>query len=388
MASAARPSSGTFEQRRAVQRIDVFLVLATLLLLACGLMSLYSVSQAASGSDLASRTLASAFRKQLINIGVGLVPFGVFALVHPKFWLKNASLLYAINLGLLAMVLVAGKETMGAARWIDLGPLQFQPSELAKLLTVLTLASFFATRQDSLHKGSTFALSFLHVAIPMFLVFRQPHLGATGVLLMAWLAVSVMANVPSRYLLATGATAVLCAGLVFTVPSLRNKVLDDYQVRRIQGMRGSDSRGKTYQTDRAQIAFGVGGVLGTGFLRGEQKQARFIPLQHNDFIFTVVGEEGGLIGCTLVLLCFGFFFYRVWLIMFAATEPFYRMVCGGIFAVLGFHTIVNLAMVLQLVPVVGLWLPFLSHGGTAIWLCMASVGLLLNIRRREKPLLF
>jgi rod shape determining protein RodA len=153
-------------------------------------------------------------------------------------------------------------------------------------------------------------------------------------------------------------------------------------------MKRNDRQGKNWQTDRAEIAFGVGGVSGAGFGNGQQKAGHFIPEQHNDFIFTVVGEEGGLIGCTLVLAAFGFFFFRVFLIMHLATDPFYRMIAAGIFAILGFHTFVNIAMVLQIVPVVGLWLPFLSYGGTALWLCMACVGLLLNIRRREKPLLF
>ena len=123
-------------------------------------------------------------------------------------------------------------------------------------------------------------------------------------------------------------------------------------------------------------------------MRGEQKQARFIPEQRNDFIFTVVGEEGGLVGCSLVLMVYGLFFYRAWLVMLDATEPYYKMLVAGIIGMLGFHMAVNMGMILQLVPVVGLWLPFLSHGGTAIWLCMSCVGLLLNIRRQERPVLF
>jgi rod shape determining protein RodA len=114
----------------------------------------------------------------------------------------------------------------------------------------------------------------------------------------------------------------------------------------------------------------------------------FVPEQHTDFIFTVIGEEGGLIGCTLVLAGFGFFFYRIWRVAYAADEPFHRMMAAGLFSVLAFHTIVNLGMNLEMLPVVGLWLPFMSYGGTAIWLCMAAVGLLLNLGRRAKPILF
>ncbi len=153
-------------------------------------------------------------------------------------------------------------------------------------------------------------------------------------------------------------------------------------------MFSNDSKKGNYQTDRAEIAFGVGGVSGTGYLKGEQKMGHFIPEQNDDFIFTVIGEEGGLIGCTLVLAAYGFFFYRLWLVMFFASDPYYKMIVGGLFASLGFHMFVNIAMVLHIVPVVGLWLPFLSYGGSAMWMCMSAVALALNIRARERPILF
>ena len=113
-----------------------------------------------------------------------------------------------------------------------------------------------------------------------------------------------------------------------------------------------------------------------------------MPKQHTDFIFTVVAEEGGLVGCVLVLGAFGFFLFRAWLVMYRAFDPFAQMACAGILGMIAFHTIVNLGMNLQLLPVVGLWLPFLSYGGTAIWLMLGCLGFLLNVRRRERPLLF
>ena len=129
-------------------------------------------------------------------------------------------------------------------------------------------------------------------------------------------------------------------------------------------------------------------MTGAGFNQGGQKKAGFIPEQNTDFVVTVIGEEGGLIGCLLLLGAYGFFFYRIFLVMLHTSDPFGKMAASGVFAVLAFHTFVNIAMVLQIVPVVGLWLPFMSYGGTAMWLCLASVGLLLGIRRRERPILF
>lgn len=346
-----------------------------------GLMSLYSEGQTRDGG--------SDFRKQLMFAVIGLGPFLILATIHPKVWQRIATFLYGVNLAGLTAIFFVGSRRNGADRWIDLGPMQFQPSEMAKLLTIITLAAFFANRQESIRKPGTFALSFLHILPALALILMQPHLGAAMVLLVSWFAISWVAGVQLKHIAITG-VAFLALGVgVLTVPAISSKVLHGYQQDRILGLTGhGDTQGKNWQTDRAKIAFGEGGVTGAGFMKGEQKAGHFIPFQENDFVFTVIGEEGGLIGCTMVLAAFGFFFYRIWLVMFHATELYYRMLAAGVFAALFFHMFVNMSMVLQLVPVVGLWLPFLSYGGTALWFCMACVGLILNIRRREKPILF
>jgi rod shape determining protein RodA len=383
MTTAVRTGGQPAEVRRLATRFDWPLLLAAILLIGVGLLSLFSIGVGQNNMFW--------FRRQVLNAFVGLLPFLVLYFVHPKVWLKLAPVLYGINLTLLASVLLIGKSAKGAARWVEIGPLQFQPSEMAKILLILTLAAFYFNRLDAMRSPGTFLLGILHILPPLLLIFTQPHLGATMVVLAIWLSVTMIAGVSMRLIGTTVAAGVAAAFVivwsVVALPGVAGVVLDDYQQNRIRGLFQRDEKGMDWQTDRAEIAFGVGGVSGTGFLRGEQKSG-FIPEQHNDFIFTLVGEEGGLIGSTLVLLLYAFLFYRIWLIMLFATDPYYRMVVAGIFALLGFHTFVNIAMVLKLLPVVGLWLPFLSYGGTAMWLCMGCIGLLLNIRRREKPLLF
>ena len=387
MATLGAPLPLTEETRRDLRRLDWPLIAAALILLAFGLMSMFSVSYAGGGAN------KPYFLKQALNIMIGLVPAGILAFAHPKVWRRGASLLYALDLLLLLAVLFLGKHTKGAERWILLpGGVQFQPSELAKILVVLTLSAFYAHREERIERFSTFVLGLLHVAAPMALIFAQPHLGATIVVGVAWLAVSLIAGVPLRYLGGLLACFVALAGAM-AVPSVRHRVLKPYQEDRLMGMLGTQSgkkdiRGKNWQTDRAEIAFGVGGLTGAGFGQGAQKRAGYIPEQQNDFVFTVLGEEGGLIGCLLLLMAYAFFFYRIFLVMLHTSDPFGKMAAGGVFAVLAFHTFVNMAMVLQIVPVVGLWLPFMSAGGTAMWLCLACVGLLLGIRRRERPILF
>lgn len=379
MSTLGRSDGYTVETTRPTRRIDFGLFLGALLLLGMGLLTLYSHGHQRPDNQ---------FPKQVLNAAVGLVPFSIFAFVNPRFWMRIAPVVYVINAGVLLGVLYMGERKFGAQRWIDIGPMQFQPSEMAKLFTVLTLASFYAMRQDRIRDFSTFLLGIAHVAVPVALIFKQPHLGATMVLLVIWFCVSLAANVPTKFLGGTLAALVFSASMVLFVPPIRDKVLHGYQQGRIEALTKNDEKGADFQTTRAAIAFGVGGVTGTGFLKGEQKQMGFIPFQYNDFVFTVIGEEGGLVGSSLVLATFVFLFLRIWLVMLQATDPFYRMVAAGILAFLAFHTYINIGMNLGLLPVVGLWLPFFSAGGTALWLCMASIGLLLNIRSRERPVLF
>lgn len=365
--------------KRAPRNFDWMLLLATLILLSFGLLCQFSKAHDSGSKD---------FLKQLFNVAVGLVPFAIFWLVKPKLWMRVANALYFINISLLAIVLKMGVSKNGAERWINLGFTEFQPSEAAKILIVLTLATFFAKRYDQIHKFSTFALSFVHVAIPIFLILEQPHMGASLAIIATWLCICLAAQVPWKFVLGAGLAVLSLLTIAFTVPAIGKYVLKDYHLKRVMSMFQKDEKGKSFQTDRAAIALGSGGLLGTGFLKGEQKKLGMIPEQQTDFVFTIIGEEGGLVGSTLVLLAFGFFFFRIWLIFLSATEPYYRMIAAGLLGMLAFHTIVNLGMVLQLLPVVGLWLPFMSYGGTAMWLCLACVGLLLNVRSKEKPVLF
>ncbi len=370
------PRLGAEDRARSLRQFDWWLLLAAAVLVMVGLLSLYSIQHA--------RPEAHYFSKQLLRVAVGVVPFALFLRVPARSWQRGSWFLYAANVALLLAVLVIGRSGGGALRWIALGPLDFQPSEMAKLFVTLTLATFLANRADRIKEFSTFALSFVHIAVPMILIFKQPHLGGALVILVVWVAISTVAGVPAKYLFGTVGAAVAILGSAFTVPG----IMTDEQKSRIIAMFQSDESGSGYQSSHAQIAFGVGGVMGSGFLKGEQKEAGNVPEQQTDFIFTVVGEEGGLVGSSLVLAMFGFFLYRVWLVVLRAVDPFAKMAAAGLLGVFAFHAIVNLAMNLQLLPVVGLWLPFLSYGGTAMWLCMAAVGLLLNLRQLERPVLF
>ncbi len=339
------------------------------LLIGIGLFSIASVD--------AGRGTAFAPRQMMFAV-VGLVVFFVFNRVRLEHLRLLATPLYLLNLALLASVLFAGKTRGMTSRWIDIGPIQFQPSEISKLLLAITLAAYFANRKDRLRDITTYIGAILHIMPILILVYKQPHFGATMALLVMGLVACVSAGVPSKYFPITiGLIAALGAVIWFT-PSL----MPDYQRGRIESKFQSlvhgqtDPRGSGYQQDQAMLAIGSGGATGSGFFRGDQKAAGVIPEQHNDFIFSVIGEEGGFFGSVLVLAIFGVFFYFVWRRVYESQTIMGRVIAASLFAVLAFHTVVNLAMVLGLGPVVGLWLPFVSYGGTALWMCMGAVGLL------------
>jgi rod shape determining protein RodA len=372
----------TTESRNEKVGLDWWLLGSAVILVLIGLAAIYSTGYNESTKE---------FKKQLINIVLGIFPMSIFAFCHPRLWAKASTVVYGINLALLVSVLLVGRSINGSARWVGFGPIQFQPSELSKIMIVLTLATFYASRQERIKSFSTFALGFLHIFIPVLLIMKQPHLGASLLVLTVWVALSLVAGVSPKYMLTAIGSFILLTTLVFNSPSVRHVVITDYQWERVTGLLGIETKGKSvkdkrYQVEVASYAFANGGISGTGYLKGEVKKR--VPEVSSDFIFSCVGEEFGLMGCFVVLGVFGMFFYRIWLGMLNAADLYYQLIMAGILTIFGFHLVVNAGMVLGVLPVVGMWLPFLSAGGTAIWLCMSLVGLALNVRARERAVLF
>jgi rod shape determining protein RodA len=184
---------------------------------------------------------------------------------------------------------------------------------------------------------------------------------------------------PGKFAVIAVVSGILGLAIAVAVPG----ILSPYQLDRIRGLFRPDASKNGYQVEHGLTAIGSGGLTGKGWKKGDLTAANYVPEAQTDFIITVLGEEGGLIGCTLLLLTYGVFFFRLWLIMLRSEEHFHKGLLGGILMIFVFHTVVNLGMVLRILPVVGLWLPFMSSGGTALWLCLACVGLALNIKSRE-----
>ncbi|MFM9873156.1 MAG: FtsW/RodA/SpoVE family cell cycle protein [Fimbriimonadaceae bacterium] len=367
MSLAVNNSSLTIEKRSGKGH-DWGLILSALAILIVGIFSLYSI-------DNARHTIFAS--RQMIFAAIGFGVFFICNKIKLEVFKAATPILYIINIGLLAATLLFGKSRGETARWIEIGSFQFQPSEVSKLILAITLAAYFANREDRLTELKTYLGALLHCAPILALVLLQPHLGATIALLFLGLVVAITAGVPWKFFPLT-----IVLVLVLGVSSYQTKVMPAYMRARIDSkiqhyVHGKkDKQNADMQQFQSSLAFGMGGATGTGWFQGEQKALGAIPEQESDFIFSVIGEEGGFFGSSLVVGLYCVFFFFVWRRVYLAQTLLGRLVASGLFAVLAFHTVVNLAMVLGFGPVVGLWLPFMSHGGTALWMCFGALGLL------------
>jgi rod shape determining protein RodA len=359
--------------RRLIIHFDWGLLLLVLITAALGILNLTSVTS--SWSFPASPYAL----KQLFWLAGGLLSALALCMVDYRRLEYLAFPFYAGNILLLALVLVVGRTSMGATRWLDLGFFNLQPSELMKIVIIITLACYFSRREQP--RGYSFRELlpiFALLALPALLIMKQPDLGTSLIVLLIGIAMALFAGIRRGTL--TG-LAVLMAGAAgggwFW--------LRDYQKKRILTFLNPehDPLGAGYHIIQSKIAVGSGGLLGKGFRQGTQSQLSFLPERHTDFAFSVFAEEWGFLGC-LVLLAL-FLLLVIWGIKVArnAATRFGMFLAFGVSAMLFCHIVINLGMVIGLLPVVGVPLPLFSYGGTSMITTMIGTGLLLNISMRR-----
>ncbi|MDH7603107.1 MAG: rod shape-determining protein RodA [Armatimonadota bacterium] len=360
--------------QRYIRNFDFVLALATATILVFGCLAIYS----------AAGTKATYYvERQLVYALIGILGAIIAASIDHETYHRYAGKLYGWTIVLLLFVLKFGHQSKGAVRWIALGPFQFQPSEFAKVVMVICLAIFFATRQDQIREFKTVVLSLLYIAVPMLLIFKQPDLGTSLTLIAIWVVTAFVAGVDAKHLLAFGLFAVLLGVAAWYVPG----VMKDYQKARLVSFinPNADPLGSGYHVIQSRIAIGSGRFLGKGYLKGTQRKLRFIPEQHTDFIFTVVGEELGFVGAVGLVALYFIFLWRALDIMAAAEDARGRLIAAGIVGMFLFHIFVNLGMTLGIMPVTGVPLPFFSYGGSSLVTALIAVGLLegISIRRHK-----
>jgi len=339
-----------------------WLTIASVLLLSLiGALALYSASQG-SWSPWAERHIMRAAFGVVLMVGLLLVPIRVI--------FQSSYFIYAGALIVLIALQAIGFG-QGATRWIAIGPLNFQPSEPAKLAVVLALARYFSARTpEQLNSFLAYIPAFVIVALPTALVLIQPDLGTSLMILMGGLIVIFCAGMPFRYVGMLFVTAMAALPVLWAN-------LYEYQKQRVLTFFNpeDDLLGAGFQITQSKIALGSGGIFGKGFLMGSQSQLNYLPEKQTDFVFTMIGEEFGLIGNLVVLGIYFMIFYSILRLSWRVQHRFGRLVCAGISGMLFLYVFVNVAMVTGLVPVVGVPLPLISYGGTAMLTVFIALGL-------------
>ncbi len=367
--------------RVAVPRLDWVLIGSAGLILVIGTLLVWS---ATSSNDLLTGGDPSAYlHRHLVNIVIGLVlASAVMATDHR--WVRIVTpLVYVGSVVGLVLVLVMGTTINGSRSWLMLGGLSIQPAEFAKLAVVIAMAMIIAERTENSRRRRVgmvdVALMGVIAGIPAVLIILQPDLGTMLVLAATVFGVLAVAGVPRRWLV-----SLFTAGLAAAFLALSMGLLKQYQINRFMAFTdpGLDPRGAGYNTTQARIAIGNGGLFGQGLFEGSQTRSRFVPEQHTDFIFTVAGEELGLVGAGVLILLFTALLWRALHISMNADDMFGRVAAAGIGCWFAFQTFQNIGMCLGIMPVTGVPLPLVSYGGSSMFASMMAVGLLQNIAMR------
>jgi rod shape determining protein RodA len=315
---------------------------------------------------------------QIVRFGVGMVGMLVIAMVDIRFWRLIAPIAYAGSLGLLVLVEIMGEIGMGAQRWLDLGFIQLQPSEPMKVSLVMVLAAYYHRLDPAkVSRPLWLVLPLVLTLVPVALVLKQPDLGTAILLLAGAGAVMFLAGVSVWYFIAAIAGG---AGLVATVIESHGKswqLIEDYQFRRIFTFLDPDADplGAGYHITQAKIALGSGGLSGRGFLQGTQARLNFLPEKHTDFIFTTLAEEFGFMGSTALLVLYALIVLFCVASAISNRDRFGALLTGGIASTFFLLFAVNMGMVMGMMPVVGVPLPLVSYGGSAMLMLLAAFGL-------------
>ena len=355
------------------QRVDWVFLLLVFNLALLGVVNLHSASQSAYGFNV--------WLNQLVWFGLGCVVVTAMFFVHYKYFKEFAYVAFASIVILLIAVLIFGTELNGSKRWLNLGVFSFQPSELMKLGVIVFAARYFDDKDKS-DPWSLFDLSIPSAIVGggVFLVLLEPDLGTSLVILAIYASMLLFERIKLTALL-----TIALAGML-ALPVAWNFGLKEYQKDRVVSFLrlDDDAYGNSWQVSQSLIAYGSGGVLGKGHLQGTQIQKGFVPEHENDFVSANWGEEHGFLGMVLMLSLYFLLIFWALRISSYAKDRFAAQVGVGFAAMVFWHVTVNLGMVLGVLPVVGLTLPFMSSGGTALMTLMIGVGMVFSVSSRSK----
>ena len=355
--------------RRLLQNVDWLLLGAALFIIGLSLVCLWSLNP--------TRGISSLVWRQISWVGVGLIGLLVVASVDYRNLVRSAPVLYVIGLGLLTSVFVLGRTVSGARRWIHLGPFTVQPSELFKLIFIITLAWALTTGRGERSRTSLIG-TFVLLGVPFLLVVRQPDLGTALCLVPVLAAILVGIGIPLKVLggMTLASVAVMPLGWFVLKPYQRDRLLVYLDPFR-------DPLGTAYNVIQAKIAIGSGQLLGKGVGGATQSRLSFLPERHTDFIFAVFAEMWGFLGCLVLIVAYVLLVMRGFEIAAGTREMRGRILALGVTTVFAAQVLINIGMVTGLLPIVGIPLPLMSYGGSSMVVSLTALGLLLSIRMRQ-----
>jgi rod shape determining protein RodA len=363
-------------ERRLYFHIDWLLLAAVVLLSLVGVAMIYSTTYVTTpiGGHQGPQPVT-----QLYALGLGLLALLVCLMVDYRVLAEHSLVVYGALVVLLVFVLFKGSTQMGAQRWIPIGPFHLQPSEFGRLGVALILAMFFGENRRGARNTGDLIIGAVFTAIPLLLIAKQPDLGTAVTLLPVFLGVAYLAGLRMRLL---GVIAIACLPLGLFAYKF---ALKDYQRQRIETFLdpSQDPRGAGYQTIQARVTVGSGGLTGKGFRQGTQGALKYLPVAHNDFIFSVLAEEQGFIGVLAALGLYLFVILRSLEAARLAKDRLGAYLVGGIITGFAFQVIYNVTMSAGLAPVKGITLPLMSYGGSSLIASLAGFGLILNVRMRR-----
>ncbi len=351
-----------------LKKFEFLLVLSALALLVIGVMAVYSATY--------TRT-TSFYQKQIIFSIVGIILFCVFSSIDYRIYSKYSKLIYIFNVLFLLSVFFLGSVRYGAQRWIVVGPINIQPSELAKLFVVLTFSDLLIRNyQDTFRGFKDLIFTALHI-IPIFLlVAAQPDLGTGVVILFTYIVLIFMNGIDYKTFFTTGVIGVACMPLVYFF------ALRPYQRQRVITFLNpeADLLGSGWNIIQSKIAVGSGQMFGKGYLEGTQDKLRFLPESQTDFIFAVISEEFGFVGSLTIISLYLVLIFTILKIGQKTEDRYGQLICYGIASIIFFHTLVNIGMVIGVMPAKGLPLLLLSYGGSSLLFVFIMLGIVQSVK--------
>ena len=366
------------DKKRLLRRIDFVLLFASLAII---IYSLVVISSATHDNTQGEERYWFVQRQgifALVNVGIAIL----FMNFDYKGLQQYGKQLYIINLIMLAAVMLFGHAALGAQRWIQIGPVSLQPSEFSKLIMIICLASVLENKIGQLNSFQDLLPIAAYVGVPFILVLKQPDLGTSLVFMAIFFGMIIICGIRWRILFG------LCVAGIAAMPVIW-QFLKDYQKMRIMVFLDPnvDPLGSGYHIIQSKIAIGSGMLFGKGLFEGTQSQLNFLPENHTDFIFAVVGEELGFVGAVILLLLYLIIFWRGLQIAREASDVFGRLLAVGITSMLAFHVLVNVGMTTGIMPVTGIPLPLMSYGVSALTTDILAIAILMNIHMRKQKLL-